>query len=541
MKNILVIDDDPDWLNGELTTPLTNLGHRIIAESNRAKALMMVQGGQYDLVVLNLRLEAQLTEARAISKWSEILDRIRDAGIEVVVVTSQAGLIEQNLPRLMRLAFKDYKVADFIIKEEFNPKEYRNIIQDTLNTRKSYSSPDIVDSQVDGNNSDGVTHMSSSNSLSNEDRQRLVKELLKLPSWSDGGSNGCRSVLRNAGFDEDMIADLYLEQSPSINAASTIASLGRIGHIRNRPTHTGLGMLVEHMLSYALDVEGILFLANLLMRYKLVSDSAYIDELLQRHPLFQVLDRTTVVQLGWDISTPQFDWYDDPSISSLESAWSSRARFLDSSFLARGASVAGAVCRIGPTRAGRLGTGFAVANNLVLTCHHVLPSDELAEGSEVWFDFRLDETGRLMAGRAYQIKRVLSRSSERELDYVLLEINPDVDGHYCEYFLTLCPVEVEKGQPTYIIQHPDGLTQKIVLQDNLVTFVSHRLNRVYYLTNTTGGSSGAPVCNANWDVVALHHSGAPNPPLDSSPIIRGNEGILINSIIEDIHSYLPYF
>ena len=63
--------------------------------------------------------------------------------------------------------------------------------------------------------------------------------------------------------------------------------------------------------------------------------------------------------------------------------------------------------------------------------------------------------------------------------------------------------------------------------------------RVQYLTNTKGGSSGAAVCNELWQVVALHHSQTPVPPLPDGVEIEGNEGIPMRAILPLIQVFLP--
>jgi endonuclease G len=65
-----------------------------------------------------------------------------------------------------------------------------------------------------------------------------------------------------------------------------------------------------------------------------------------------------------------------------------------------------------------------------------------------------------------------------------------------------------------------------------------------YVADTMDGSSGSPVFNQNWEVVALHHSGAPHPPDDLPSLakkawkgkFRVNEGIPIRAILDDLRA-----
>jgi V8-like Glu-specific endopeptidase len=56
---------------------------------------------------------------------------------------------------------------------------------------------------------------------------------------------------------------------------------------------------------------------------------------------------------------------------------------------------------------------------------------------------------------------------------------------------------------------------------------------VTYKTNTEAGSSGSPCFNANWDLVALHHSGDPNFDPGHKPTY--NEGIPFSAIANLLH------
>ena len=78
-------------------------------------------------------------------------------------------------------------------------------------------------------------------------------------------------------------------------------------------------------------------------------------------------------------------------------------------------------------------------------------------------------------------------------------------------------------------KHPGGGPKQIALTHNMVTYVDD--NVVQYLTDTMPGSSGSPVFNAAWEVVALHHSGGwLREPGDKEKLFR-NEGIAIGQVL----------
>ena len=102
----------------------------------------------------------------------------------------------------------------------------------------------------------------------------------------------------------------------------------------------------------------------------------------------------------------------------------------------------------------------------------------------------------------------------------------------CSCWLILVNFQkVQKGDLVYIIQHPLGLPQKVVLQNNRITYVSEDFRRMQYLTNTLNGSSGSPVCNDRWEVVGLHHSGHADKLTINNIFVMGNEGIPMISIL----------
>jgi V8-like Glu-specific endopeptidase len=90
------------------------------------------------------------------------------------------------------------------------------------------------------------------------------------------------------------------------------------------------------------------------------------------------------------------------------------------------------------------------------------------------------------------------------------------------------------GEHVVIIQHPGGGAKQIALTANqVVNLFEHRLQ---YTTDTLPGSSGSPVFNDAWKVVALHHAGGnlvTNPRGDR---MFANQGILMAKILERLKS-----
>lgn len=65
---------------------------------------------------------------------------------------------------------------------------------------------------------------------------------------------------------------------------------------------------------------------------------------------------------------------------------------------------------------------------------------------------------------------------------------------------------LNQGMGMSIIQHPNGETMQVAISSNGIVGVYQNTDLVQYVTDTIGGSSGAPCFNEDWEVVALHHA-----------------------------------
>ncbi|MGY3404144.1 hypothetical protein ACVWZV_000257 [Bradyrhizobium sp. GM5.1] len=92
-----------------------------------------------------------------------------------------------------------------------------------------------------------------------------------------------------------------------------------------------------------------------------------------------------------------------------------------------------------------------------------------------------------------------------------------------------------------IIQHPNGLPKMIAVRDNVLQYRTDRT--LLYETDTDHGSSGSPVFNDSWELVALHHFGEPfleREDEQKRPIPTNvNEGVRISAIYKDLSDRLP--
>jgi endonuclease I/V8-like Glu-specific endopeptidase len=235
-----------------------------------------------------------------------------------------------------------------------------------------------------------------------------------------------------------------------------------------------------------------------------------------------------------------------------------RNDLIDVMFLQRGAMAARSVGRISvrSPRGSGYGTGFLVSPRLLLTNHHVLGDAGEAAASYVEFDYQSGLDGMPLSPKAFTFDpgAFFLSSPADQLDFTLVAVAPTgTHGEPLGAFGFLELIEqdgkVVLGELVDVIQHPNGEPKQLALRQNKVV---DRLERfLHYETDTAPGSSGSPVFNDQWELVALHHSGVPKVDakgdfvaIDGTPWTPdmgeerlawiANEGVRISRIIKAV-------
>jgi V8-like Glu-specific endopeptidase len=198
-------------------------------------------------------------------------------------------------------------------------------------------------------------------------------------------------------------------------------------------------------------------------------------------------------------------------------------------WLQQGLRSADAVCRIATDTS--LGTGFLIANGWVMTNHHVISSKEEAVSAIVNFGFQENIDGSLTESIAYRLEPdSYLYNEEFDVATVLLSGSSGLQDCLSRWGVLSIngTADVETGQHVIIIQHPQGGPKQICMTENQVINIYH--HRVQYMTDTMPGSSGSPVFNDNWDVVAIHHAGGNLKKNDRGERLFANEGIRMSYI-----------
>jgi endonuclease G len=189
--------------------------------------------------------------------------------------------------------------------------------------------------------------------------------------------------------------------------------------------------------------------------------------------------------------------------------------FLSVSFLDRGIeamrSVGRIVVRLGGGRSS-YGSGFMVSPHLLLTNHHVLPSEEVAASAAVEFDYQLDRQGKPLQVHRYALEPRRFFLNDGKLDFALVAVAGTSDGGRPLADYDYCPLVAEEGKIVVndcvnIIQHPRGEMKQVVIRENRLVDVLDLY--LHYEGDTDPGSSGSAVFNDQWELVALHHSAVP--------------------------------
>lgn len=217
------------------------------------------------------------------------------------------------------------------------------------------------------------------------------------------------------------------------------------------------------------------------------------------------------------------------------------------------------------------GTGWLIAPNLLLTNHHVIEARERKEGKISHQDFCTQAKGAVVrfdfndnSENYVEFQSIELIDANEELDYALLSIGNESILTQNERkllsdwgFLKVASSQPEliKGTNLNIIQHPGGRPKELAIRTNFYLNTTRKRHRLHYLSDTEGGSSGSPIFNDNWEVIGLHrawvyyddyYKGQPikfnnlglhynTAEFSEQSVMQINEGVLIHSIIENIH------
>jgi endonuclease G, mitochondrial len=237
-------------------------------------------------------------------------------------------------------------------------------------------------------------------------------------------------------------------------------------------------------------------------------------------------------------------------VSKRESIQGDTLDYQPASFLSEGAAVRRSIAfvEVSVGTSSAIGSGFLISPRLFLTNQHVIGNAQAALGAVITFDRELDEQGRQRKTTSYALdpESFALFSDEAEFDFALIAVGERQSGDAALSELGFCCISDAQdkhviGMSANIIQHPNGARKVISIRNNHL--VARTSKTLLYETDTDNGSSGAPVFNDDWEVVALHHYGEPSvlgtDGQDRVIPVNVNEGIRASALFGEFNRALP--
>ncbi|MGB3404525.1 MAG: trypsin-like peptidase domain-containing protein [Microcoleaceae cyanobacterium] len=333
-----------------------------------------------------------------------------------------------------------------------------------------------------------------------DDRKQLITLLKDLPELSTERSR--QQILELAGL-KQLAPMLNLSGSSFVAVSEIVSYLSSYGRLTYE--HEALGLLL-----------------NTLKSLVGVQQQTFLDQLLTKYDLM------TPISALPDVS----QWQGKETPADVLEKIIGENTLRPISFLQQGLHVAQSVAHVGVRGRQKSwsGTGFLVAQDLLLTNNHVLPDSNLLSNTIFRFNYEENFQGEAQQPDEYRAKPNGIFQTNQSLDYTLVQLEGE-PGKRWGWLPLLCQ-RVRSGSRVNIIQHPSGQPKQISLQNNFVQYVGG--NVVQYITSTLPGSSGSPVFNDSWEVVALHHAGGNISEPTTQQHYYRNEGILVESILADL-------
>jgi V8-like Glu-specific endopeptidase len=348
--------------------------------------------------------------------------------------------------------------------------------------------------------------------LSQDDFDRLSSVLSRHGEWQ-----GVRSridfmvdVLAGSPRNVDLLGQLDLDGTPRGTAVRTVQRLMAFG--QDQPGREALGVLINKLIASRGGGDDANFLRELLTRYPFTT-----------HPV---------------AARGMAGWHGEETDEAVAEKIIGENTLRDIYFLDVLLDLARGVVRVqGP----QTGTGFLIAQDLLMTNQHVIGSAAIAKECAFQFNYQLDrtrrelpvQTARALEGGLFRTSPMAPRNATAdELDYTIVQLTDVPKG---ARHLTLTPAAIGRESRLTIIQHPGGNYKKISMQNNFVEYADELV--VQYTTSTEPGSSGSPVLNDDFEVVAIHHSGGQlTEPTTKRRYLR-NEGVRMSAILDDLRRH----
>ncbi|OUL30970.1 trypsin [Nostoc sp. 106C] len=170
-----------------------------------------------------------------------------------------------------------------------------------------------------------------------------------------------------------------------------------------------------------------------------------------------------------------------------------------------------------------IGTGVLITKNFLLTCNHIFTKSQV---QKAWVRFNYKDGNYESEKNILQLDFI---SNNSRLDYALLKINAQTQQK--AIFIDKTSI-LDSGQDVCIIHHPQGKSV-IISEFGQITQVGE--DYIDHNLKTDDGSSGAPIFNRQWELIAIHQG---NPGIRRSVTPDSTGGIPIRAFWNQISQHL---
>ena len=344
--------------------------------------------------------------------------------------------------------------------------------------------------------------------LQREDFRHLVSLVQDVPDFANVRDRRRLVVGALEGIPRAsaILSGLDLDGNPRSVAVEVIKTLAQFGQV-----------------AYGKEALGV-FLNELLDRIGDGEEQDFIRSLFTRYPLDRPVVRNRPIPLD--------QWRGTASAEDVREKIIGENTLRDIRVLELALAAARAVVRVGlPNGAG---SGFMIAPDLLMTNHHVIGSAADMEQAEFTFNYQLDRHGKACETLTVVAKPQGLFHTHPDLDYTVAQLaDPPAFGEP----LSLRAARVKRDDRVTIIQHPGGHFKKISMQNNFVAYADPTV--VQYFTSTEPGSSGSPVFDDGFAVIAIHHSGGMLEEPDTGRRYLRNAGTSMIAVLADLKANAP--
>jgi endonuclease G len=192
-------------------------------------------------------------------------------------------------------------------------------------------------------------------------------------------------------------------------------------------------------------------------------------------------------------------------------------------------------------------SGVMISDRLLLTNNHTVPTAEAASATTVEFGYERDTSDQPVQPTRFALapSEFFLADKANDLDYTLVAVGSRLSGPGELRDFGWCPLSADPdkhalGEVANIVQHPRGRYKEVVIRENRL--VSRPSRVLHYVADTEIGSSGSPVFNNQWRMIALHHWGEPLLQIEDEngqPVpLKVNEGIRASAIVGELRERL---